>query len=84
MESEKKILIIEDSSTQALKLKLVLEEQGYSVILAKNGREGLDILRRVFCQIVITDWVMPEMNGVEFCRVLRATADLPGYVYVIL
>ncbi|HHC24720.1 MAG TPA: diguanylate cyclase [Desulfobacterales bacterium] len=78
------ILIVEDSQTQALLLQLILEEQGYRITVARNGMEGLNQLQKGFFPIVITDWVMPEMNGFEFCQAIRSREDFPGYVYIIL
>ncbi|MDM8526084.1 diguanylate cyclase [Desulfococcaceae bacterium HSG8] len=77
------ILIVEDSKTQALYLKISLERQGYQVAVARNGREGLALLQKHFFPVVITDWIMPEMDGFEFCRTVRRW-DFPGYVYIIL
>ena len=78
-----KLLIVEDSNTQALRLQATLEAYGYSVDAVSNGRQALEKIRQQFYPLVITDWVMPEMNGIEFCRALR-DESLPGYVYVLL
>jgi diguanylate cyclase (GGDEF)-like protein len=83
MEDRFPVLIVEDSTTQALRLQSVLESAGYDVAVAGNGREALERLQDDFRPLVITDWVMPEMDGLSFCRALR-DRDLPGYVYVIL
>lgn len=77
------ILIVEDSPTQALNLQLLLEQQGYRVKVASNGKHGLHILQKGFYPIVITDWVMPEMDGFQFCQALRSQ-EFTGYVYIIL
>jgi len=77
------ILIVEDSPTQALKLQLLLEQQGYRVRVAINGKQGLDMLQKGFYPVVITDWVMPEMDGFQFCQAVRSQ-EFPGYVYLIL
>ncbi len=83
MQEERRVLIVEDSMTQALRLQAVLESLGYGVHRAENGRKALDLLEETFISLVITDWVMPEMDGVAFCRTVRSRA-YPGYVYVIL
>lgn len=77
------ILIVEDSQTQALRLKIILEEQGYRIAVGRNGREGLELIQKDFFPIVITDWIMPEMDGFEFCQTVRSM-EFPGYVYIIL
>ena len=59
------ILVVEDSPTQAEQLKYLLEDRGYKVLLAADGREGLDVARRTMPAIVISDILMPVMNGYE-------------------
>ncbi len=77
------VLIVEDSPTQALRLRLLLEERGYQVTVARDGKEALELLEKRSFPVVITDWVMPEMNGIEFCKAVRARPDR-DYVYIIL
>ena len=79
----KRVLVVEDTPTQSRYLTLLLEQQGYQVQTAGNGREGLCCLLRESFPLVITDWLMPEMDGLEFCRAVRA-AKRDGYVYIIL
>lgn len=83
MDELRRVLIVEDSLTQAVRLQAVLESLGYRVHHAENGRKALEALEENFCPLVITDWVMPEMDGVTFCRTVRSHS-YPGYVYVIL
>src|SRR5205823_5254087 len=56
---------------------------GYEVRCAANGREAMEILRTGACRLLISDWDMPEMDGLELCRAIRG-GDLPGYIYAIL
>jgi len=77
------ILIAEDELVAAAKLKRTLEELGYDVLQAENGREALGLLRASNCRIVISDWEMPEMDGTELCSAIRSEG-LGRYVYVIL
>jgi len=76
------ILIVEDDPVPAELLKSTLEEGGYTVIVAENGREAMAILERTSCRLVISDWEMPTMDGLELCRAIRS-ANLGRYVYVI-
>lgn len=77
------ILLVEDSKTQALKVQYILEQQNYRVKIASNGMEGLSYLEEEPFPIVITDWVMPEMDGFEFCQAIRRK-EFENYVYIIL
>lgn len=77
------ILIAEDSPTQAQRLQHILQQQGYGVIRAANGRLALDEARQRKPALIISDVVMPEMDGYELCRQVKADPTL-GDVPVIL
>ncbi len=83
MNSDVGVLVVEDSPTQALSLQYILEKHGYRVEIARDGIEGLKRLEESFFPVVITDWVMPEMDGIEFCRAIR-DREFEGYIYVII
>ncbi|HUS90474.1 MAG TPA: HD domain-containing phosphohydrolase [Phycisphaerae bacterium] len=78
-----KVLIVEDDGISRELLRSALEEMGYDVLAARNGREALATLRDSRCRVVVSDWAMPEMNGLELCRAIRA-GEFRGYVYIIL
>jgi DNA-binding response OmpR family regulator len=67
----RKILVVEDSRTQAEMLKNTLEKHGYAVTVAENGRVALNVLDTVQPDIIISDVVMPVMDGYEFCRTVK-------------
>jgi two-component system cell cycle response regulator len=74
------ILIAEDSLTQAERLRYFLEKNGFVVRCARNGRQALDMVAEQCPRLVVSDIVMPEVDGYELCRRLRQeaeTADLP-------
>lgn len=76
-------LIVDDDELSLELLQNVLNEMGYEVEQASNGKEALAKLRTDCIHLVITDWEMPEMNGLELCRAIREE-DFDGYVYVIM
>ena len=78
-----KILIAEDHATSALFLRKSLERLGHEVTVAADGVEAWDVLERTSISVLISDWVMPRMDGLELCRKVRGRKDR-GYVYVIL
>lgn len=78
-----RILVVEDSPTAALALRRRLEEMGQKVTMAKNGREAWEHLQTQHEWVVITDWMMPEMDGPELCRHIRAQKNAL-YTYVII
>lgn len=78
-----RILIVEDDVICAETLLCFLRELGYDVVVASNGREAFELLCDNDCRIVISDWEMPEMSGIQLCRRIRQRPFGP-YVYVIL
>jgi DNA-binding response OmpR family regulator len=70
------ILIVEDSRTQAEELRYILEKRNFNVSLATNGREALTLLQQRIPDIVVTDILMPEMDGYELCKHIRADKKL--------
>ncbi len=80
----KQILVVEDSPTQAEELKYLLEVRGYKVFLAGNGKDALDVLARITPLLVISDIVMPEMNGYELCRRMKQDKGLRGIPVILL
>ncbi|MGA3067650.1 MAG: HD domain-containing phosphohydrolase [Tepidisphaeraceae bacterium] len=79
-----KILIADDDIVAMELLKDLLTDAGHEVSCASNGREALEILRRSEHRVVITDWEMPVMSGVEFCEAVRSSGEFEGYIYIIL
>jgi PAS domain S-box-containing protein len=77
------ILIVEDSPTQAEELRYLLERQGYQVSVAENGRQALALLGEQKPALIISDILMPGMNGYELCRRLKED-DNNGDIPVIL
>jgi CheY-like chemotaxis protein len=74
------ILIVDDEYLIADILGYALEDEGYMVVKAANGRRGLEVLERERPSLVITDFMMPVMDGFEFAQAIRsrpATAKLP-------
>jgi PAS domain S-box-containing protein len=79
-----RILALEDSATQLESLKHLLEESGFVVITATNGKEGLAAARANAIDLVISDIVMPEMDGYDFCKALRADETLRNLPVILL
>jgi signal transduction histidine kinase/DNA-binding response OmpR family regulator len=78
------ILIVEDSPTQALQLQYVLEQHHYCASVAANGRDALAGMRRHKPTIVISDILMPEMDGYQLCQQIKADADLAEIPVILL
>ena len=72
-----RILIVEDEKKIARFLELELKHEGYGVITAFDGRSGLDKALNEDPDLLILDLMLPELSGIEVCRRLRHTSDVP-------
>jgi len=77
------ILIIDDDPTVRLTLQRFLKSQGYDVVLAKDGEEGLAKAKQIHPSLIICDWMMPIIDGLEVCRQIKGSPDLAN-IYLIL
>ena len=74
------VLIVNDVQMQLDLLRDLLEPEGYKILVAQDGQRALEITRTIRVEIIISDVVMPEMNGMELCRRLKKdphTAGIP-------
>ena len=78
-----RILIADDEELSLEVLRFALEGEGHDVETARNGREALAAVADGEHQLIISDWEMPEMNGLDLCRAIRSR-DLGHYVYFVL
>ena len=78
-----RILIVDDDDLSTDMLANALERFGHDVTAAKNGREALELMRNDFYRMIVSDWEMPEMSGIDLCRHIRQRYA-SGYVYFIL
>jgi CheY-like chemotaxis protein len=78
-----KILVADDDIVSRKVLESSLQSFGHEVVLAVNGLNALESLTNGEIDVVVSDWMMPQMNGLEFCRLAR---ELPSktYLYFIL
>lgn len=75
---KKRILVIDDEPSAISLLRRILEAEGYEVVDAKNGQEGLEVFEETPCDLVITDMVMPVKDGLQTILDLRNdNPDLP-------
>ncbi|MCP3950795.1 MAG: response regulator [Desulfobacterales bacterium] len=77
------ILVAEDETITRKRLQHFLEKWGHRVITAKNGLEALELSLSNSTDILVTDWMMPEMDGIELIRNIRNGPE-SAYIYIIL
>jgi two-component system, cell cycle response regulator len=80
---ELKILVVDDSPIYRKLVEQSLSQEPCTVLFAKNGRQALDLFAEHRPALIITDWTMPDISGLELCRRLRTEVQT-FYVYVIL
>ena len=78
------ILIVEDSPTQAEQLKHLLEQNGHKVLAAASGKQALALLDNHKPALVISDIVMPEMDGYELCRQIKSVKSKDDIPVILL
>ena len=77
------VLVVDDDPISLQFAAHTLQMAGYDVATACDGQEALEILVRGQHRLVVSDWRMPRMNGVELCRVVRS-GKFARYIYFIL
>jgi signal transduction histidine kinase/DNA-binding response OmpR family regulator len=78
------ILVVEDSPTQAERLQYILEQHGYGLAAVRNGREALAAIERSVPTLVISDVVMPEMDGYQLCGRIKGTSAFKNIPVILL
>lgn len=78
-----RVLLVEDDPTMLLLLKSMLQAAGHRVTTARNGVEALAVIQQNPPQLLVSDWLMPQMDGLTLCRQLR-NSDVGKNIYVII
>ncbi len=74
------ILVVDDMKSELDLISQYITEAGYTVVTAKDGKEALEIVAKSKPDAIVTDWMMPEMGGLDLCRKLKKnpeTANIP-------
>ena len=79
-----RILLVDDDRAVLMILKMLLDKSGHTVAVARNGVEALAMVKDFKPQVIMTDWIMPEMDGIEFCKALRKNPSWRNiYVFIL-
>ncbi len=79
-----KVLVVEDEQALALLLKYNLEKEGYDVIIESRGNKVLGVVESQLPQVILLDWMLPELSGVEICKLIRSKPDLKNIPIIML
>lgn len=77
------VLVVEDEPVSRLRLVKTLAKAGYEVVAVENGRQAVGAMEKRHFPLVLTDWMMPGMDGLQLCRWIRER-PAQGYVFVVL
>lgn len=83
MKKDFPILVVDDDVVSRSVVEKHLNKAGFTVVTAPNGRQALSLFDNAFFPIVLTDWMMPEIDGPQLCRLIREKKT-DGYVFIIL
>ena len=80
-----KVVVVDDQQTMRLLLSQAIKGAGFvEVDKAQDGKSGLELMRKVSCDLALVDWNMPRMNGLELLNRVRADADIGNLVFVMV
>lgn len=82
--AKQKILIVDDEPDILELIEYNLKKEGYQVFLASNGQEGIAVAKKVHPDLIILDIMMPKMDGIEACRLMRAIPEFKSTFMVFL
>jgi len=78
------IMVIEDEEALGLMLKYNLEKEGYEVIVETRGAKALGAVEKYMPSVILLDWMLPEISGVEICKLIRANPDIKDIPIIML
>ncbi|MEX2286069.1 MAG: response regulator [Planctomycetaceae bacterium] len=84
MNCQFRIVVVEDSETQALRLRHILEGEGWEVVCVANGEQALEELSRRTPDLIMVDYYLPGVRGDEFCRRIRMNVNTRGLLVMML
>ena len=78
------IMVIEDEEALGLMLKYNLEKEGYEVIVENRGAKALGAVEKYAPSVILLDWMLPEISGVEICKLIRAKPEIKNIPIIML
>ena len=80
----KKLLIVDDEEGVRALVRMTLDNDGYEIFEARQGREGIEVAREQRPELVLLDVMLPDMSGLEVCRMIKSDPDLSAVTVVML
>jgi len=80
----KEILIVDDEPSIVVPIQFLMEQQGYSVLIAENGHDALDMIYQYNPDLILLDIMLPGIDGYEVCEIVRLNPKLRGIKIIFL
>ncbi|MCB9248021.1 MAG: response regulator [Ignavibacteriales bacterium] len=84
MNEENKILIVEDEEDSRFIYERLLVKSGYTIKTANNGEEALDLISEFKPKVILADWTMPKLNGIELCNIVKSKEEYKLIYFILL
>lgn len=78
------VMVVEDEEALALLLKYNLEKEGYEVVIESRGNKVLGQVEKYLPSVILLDWMLPELSGVEICKLIRSKPDIKNIPIIML
>ena len=80
----KEILIVDDEPSIVVPIQFLMEQQGYSVLVAENGEDALDVIYKYKPDLILLDIMLPRIDGYEVCEIVRLNPEYRGIKIIFL
>jgi DNA-binding response OmpR family regulator len=80
----KEILIVDDEPSIVIPIQFLMEQQGYSVLVAENGEDALDVIYKYKPDLILLDIMLPRIDGYEVCEIVRLNPEYRGIKIIFL
>ncbi len=77
-------MVVEDEEALSLLLSYNLEKEGYQVAIVSNGLNAVSEIERLMPSVIILDWMLPEISGIEICKLIRSKPDIKNIPVIML
>lgn len=84
MNETNKILIVEDEEDSRFIYERLLTKNGYTIKSVNNGEEALDVISEFKPSIILADWTMPKLNGIELCNIIKSKEEFKLIYFILL
>lgn len=77
------VLVVEDSKAEQMRLQALLKGFGYQVLAANDGESALQLIRKQPVDLIVSDWRMPRLSGIDLCRIVRDEERFQPYIILV-